>query len=210
MEHPLNVRLDAAAWVAHVEQWLGEKERCFLQDILDFPSATTTERYKRLGMNSKIGNAVKDRLTADGLVLGRDVKTGKGKVKLLGLTNDGIFLMRGHDARRPDGRAGGAVHEYWRNEVRKTLQEHGYTVQAEYALGEGRAVDLRGEKGGAVVWVEVETGRSDVGASSAKLSGVDGVRVLFFTDDALGEKCDAPVGVVVLSPATIASLVPLL
>jgi hypothetical protein len=74
-----------------------------------------------------------------------------------------------------------------------------------YALGDGRAVDLRGEKGGAVVWVEVETGRSDVGASLAKLGGVEGVRVLFFTDDALVEKYAAD-GVTVLSPATLASL----
>ena len=77
-----------------------------------------------------------------------------------------------------------------------------------YALGDGRAVDLRGEKGGAVVWVEVETGRSDVGASRAKLSGVEGVRVLFFTDDALVEKCSVTgcPGVKVLSPAGLSSL----
>lgn len=205
-EHALTVRLDAATWVASVEKRLGEKERCFLQDVLDHPASTTTERYRRLGLNSKVGNAVKDRLTADGLVLGRDIKTGKGKVKLLGLTNEGVFLMRGYDARKPDGRAGGGVHEYWRNELRKMLQERGYTVKAEYALGEGRAVDLRGERGGAVVWVEVETGRSDVGASIAKLGGVEGVRVLFFTDDALVEKSAAPPGVQVLSPATLASL----
>ena len=69
-------------------------------------------------------------------------------------------------------------------------------------------MDLRGEKGGAVVWVEVEPRRSDVGASIAKLGGVEGVRVLFFTDDDLMEKCPTEVvpGVQVLSPAGLSSL----
>jgi hypothetical protein len=89
------------------------------------------------------------------------------------LASRGVMLKR--------TRAGGAEHEYWKHELRVLLERHGYDVAEEFALGGGKTADLRADRGDHAIFIEVETGRSDIAANIAKYPD-DVQLVVFFTN----------------------------
>lgn len=88
---------------------------------------------------------------------------------------------RGVDTART--RHGGAEHEYWKHNVKRKLETLGYTVTAEHPVGNGKTVDLRATRGTDVLWVEIETGRSDITANIEKCKQLVGKKVLVFMDE---------------------------
>ena len=158
-----------------------EKEDLLLRDVNDQPISTVTRRYERLGWNAKTGNSVKDDVIRKGLAVFSPVTTPTGVVKILGLTEDGEEYLRGKGVLRERGRHGGAEHEYWKAVIRERLERLGYVVTEEAAVGGGKTVDLHATRTSDQVWVEVETGRSDIPANITKLSGLAGRRVIVFT-----------------------------
>jgi hypothetical protein len=102
-------------------------------------------------------------------------------VKILTLTTGGVAALAAHGITVKTQRSGGAEHEFWKHDVRTALERQGYTVTEEFPLGGGKSADLRAERAGRVLFVEVETGRSDVAANVAKYGDAD--LVVFFTSE---------------------------
>lgn len=161
---------------------LTEREEQLLADVAEQPISTITKRYERLGWSAKTGNAAKDGVIARGFAVFTPVTTPTGLVKILGLTDTGHAHLaeRGHAP--PRSRHGGAEHEFWKFVVRQQLERLGYAVADEFPIGGGKTVDLHAERGHDVVWVEVETGRSDIAANIEKLTGLDGRKLFVFTN----------------------------
>jgi hypothetical protein len=146
------------------------------------PISPITQRYDRLGWNAKTGNAIKDQVIGKGLAFFETVSTPTARVKILSLTEPGMAHLAGVGVDLQRTRHGGAEHEYWKWAIRSRLERQGYAVTEEYPVGEGKTVDLRATRGAEVLWVEVETGRSDIPANIAKCRALSGRVVFVFTD----------------------------
>lgn len=159
-----------------------DREEQLLRDVAAMPISPITQRYERLGWNAKTGNTIKDAVISKGFARFETVSTPTARVKILSLTGNGESCLaeRGVDLRR--SRHGGAEHEYWKWAIRSRLERAGYAVDEEYPVGDGKTVDLRATLGSEVVWVEVETGRSDILANIAKCRALPGRVVFVFTD----------------------------
>jgi hypothetical protein len=160
---------------------VSEREHALLVDVAQHPISYVTHRYERLGWSTRIGNDVKDSVIRKDLASFEAVPTPTGQVKILQLTRTGREHLGGHGVILPSGRVGGAAHEYWRHVLAQRLTILGFQVVQEFPLGAGAAVDLRASKPGAVVYVEIETGKSDVAANVAKCRALDGKVIFFFT-----------------------------
>jgi Type IV secretion-system coupling protein DNA-binding domain len=164
------------------------REKELLHDVARQPISTITDRYARLGWNAKTGNAIKDALLDKGLATFDPVSTPTGQVKILSLTDrareilerDGITLVR--------TRHGGPEHEYWKFMIADRLRKRGFTVTEEFAVGGGKTVDLRAVRGEEHLFVEIETGRSDISANAAKCAALTGTVLFVFTDARIREE----------------------
>ncbi len=129
-----------------------------LMDIAQKPLIAIANRYRLLGLNPKTGNEYKQQLLKLGLVKEVNINNGKGRIKLLELTDKGKTLMKkfGHSRSL---RHGGVEHLYWVKRVKKLLQ--GYKVLEEHPIGNGETVDLAiiGKK--KKIAIEIETGKSN-------------------------------------------------
>jgi len=160
---------------------VSEKEDVLLRDVNDHPISTVTGRYERLGWSAKTGNAAKDGVIQKGLAVFTPVTTPTGVVKILSLAEGGEEFLQAKGVLRERGRHGGAEHEYWKAVITERLERLGYAVTEEAPVGGGKTVDLHGKRGDEAVWVEVETGRSDIPANITKLSNLPGRKVMVFT-----------------------------
>lgn len=178
---------------------LSDREEALLRDIASQPISPITQRYERLGWNAKTGNSVKDLVIAKNLARFQLVSTPTARVKILSLTDAGVSYLEGLGVDLRRSRHGGAEHEYWKWTIKNRLERQGYRVEEEYPIGGGKSVDLRAERDGEVLWVEVETGRSDIAANIEKCRTLAGRVVFVFTDNNLREKCSASVPEAVLT-----------
>lgn len=160
-----------------------ERELQLLRDVAEHPISTITKRYERLGWNYRLGNTLKDAVIRNGLARFDPVSTPTAQVKILSLTDHGrdVLERAGVPVSRP--RHGGMAHEYWKATVREHLQRLGFRVQEEHPIGEGKTVDVYGESGNRRLYIEIETGRSDIRANATKCTDVNGEVVFLFTDD---------------------------
>src|SRR4051812_4856871 len=62
-------------------------------------------------------------------------------------------------------RLGGSEHDYWKWAITNQLRRQGYDVEP---IGGRKTVDVRATRGRETLWVEVETGRSDILANAKK------------------------------------------
>ena len=159
--------------------FVSENEHALLLDIVDHPISYITKRYERLGWAPKTGNAVKDGLIAKGLTTFDAVPIPTGQVKILSLAPQGETYLAAQGVKRPHCRRGGAAHEYWRHVVAERLSACGFLVTREAPLGSGKAIDLLATKAGRNIYVEIETGRSDLGANVEKCRRLPGTLVFF-------------------------------
>jgi len=156
---------------------LSEEERMFLQDILLCPLSNVTERYRRLDLNPKTGNRMKEKLAQTGLVKETTIKDGR-KITLLELTPKASILLGSNP--KKSWRKGGVEHQYWVKKVAEDYRKKGYRVEEEVPIGEGKSVDVVAVKDGKRIAIEVETGKSDVerNVKNCMEAGFDDVRVV--------------------------------
>jgi len=157
-------------------------------DVLLYPVSKMTARYERLGWNQKTGNAVKNKLLGKGLVRVENVTTPHGRVRILSLTDSGEVRAREYGHEFPPGRRASVEHEFWKVELAGQLEGLGFSVEVEYALGDGLSVDLCAVRGDLRLFVEVETGKSDVVGNVRKCARVGGVVLFFFTSQKVFRK----------------------
>ena len=129
-----------------------------MRDIREHPLDGVVKRYTRLGVSRRRGNHAKESLMAKNLILSVDVPTKTGKSVLLDLTPHVKENLRQKGIEVPTQRDGGLIHTYWKEELRRLLAEHGWTVTLEMPIGNGEAVDLAAVKGDCRVALEIETG----------------------------------------------------
>jgi len=161
---------------------VGEREEALLRDVATTPISPITHRYQRLGWHMEVGNRTKDAVLKRGLARFDAVSTPRGQVKILTLTAEGTTLLAARGITLKQTRTGGAAHEFWKHELRRVLERRGYVVTEEFALGGGKTADLRATRGEEILFVEVETGRSDVAANLTKYAD-DAQLVMFFTTE---------------------------
>lgn len=130
-----------------------------LVDIFEHPFASTTKRYKRLGLHSKLGNLCRRKLIFDKCVQPRKVVTKDGRLTLFEITGKGRLVLRdlGYEVEK---RSEGIVHRFWKDKVAGDYRAKGYEVSVEEFVN-GCRPDIVARKDGKVVAVEIETGKSD-------------------------------------------------
>lgn len=165
---------------------VNDREEALLRDVAAMLISPITHRYQRLGWHMEIGNRTKDAIIKKGLARFDAISTPTGQVKILTLTPEGTAFLVTRGVPPPRTRTGGAEHEYWKHDVRVRLERNGYTVTEEYPLGGGKTADLRAQRDERVVFVEVETGRSNIAANIAKYASGQELVVVFTSDEVAG------------------------
>jgi hypothetical protein len=160
-----------------------EREAALVHDVAQHPISTITRRYERLGWNPKTGNTIKDSVITKGLATFHPVSTPTGQVKILTLTDRARDYLERAGITLPRSRHGGPEHEYWKSVVAELLRKAGHTVTLEYAIGEGKAVDVHAVRAEEHLFIEVETGRSDIAANATKCAALSGHVIFVFTDE---------------------------
>lgn len=165
-----------------------ERDLQLLHDVVQHPISTITQRYQRLGWNAKTGNAIKDSIIAKGYTSFTPVTIPTGQVKILGLTEQAREHLERAGITVQRSRHGGPEHEYWKHVIADRLRQQGFTVTEEHPIGDGKTVDLHATRGDEHVFIEVETGRSDIIANATKCRGLTGSVVFVFTDGRVREE----------------------
>lgn len=160
-----------------------EAELALLRDVAEHPISTVTKRYERLVWNYRAGNEIKDKVIDAGLARFDAVATPKAQVKILSLTDRGRDALERAGISVARSRHGGAAHEYWKTMAMEHLRARGFQVQEEYPVGGGKTIDVFAQSDGRHLFVEVETGQSDILANIAKCESLDGEIVFLFTND---------------------------
>ena len=139
---------------------LPKSAESLLADILHHPLSGVVDRYRRLHLSRRKGNALKEQLLEREWVVPCEIPTRTGRVVLLEPTPRGEQQLRqlGHRVARVP-RHGGLVHRFWREKVRMYYQARGWSGTVEKPIGQGQCVDLVLSKGEQQVAVEIETGR---------------------------------------------------
>jgi len=166
---------------------VSDREEALLRDVAGTPISPITHRYQRLGWHMEIGNRTKDAIIKRGFARFDAVSTPRGQVKILRLTPDGIAVLASRGVAPKVARAGGAEHELWKHELHAVLQRHGYAVAEEFPLGGGKTADLRADRSDHVLFIEVETGRSDIAPNVAKYPS-DADLIVFFTSAEVAQR----------------------
>jgi hypothetical protein len=171
-------------------------EELLLRDIVDNRYSPSTERYRRLGLNDYQGKKAREALARKGLIEVKDLATRTGRIKLMVLTDKGKEVARGLGINAgASWRKGGLDHEYWKDKISRDYRSRGYRVIEEYALGEGKAVDLVAMKEGKGLAIEIETGKSDAIYNIRKCLDAGFDRVLcVVTNEKAGGKIERQLG----------------
>ncbi|MDA2912530.1 DUF87 domain-containing protein [Acidobacteriia bacterium AH_259_A11_L15] len=140
---------------------LTKEEIELLRDVMENITSGVAERYCRLNLSSYFGNKVCTVLLLKGLIEPVDISSGKGRVRLLWLTEKGKEALKNLGFEVPTRGRGGPEHEYWKEKVAQHLERRGYKVEMEKPVGGGKTIDLLAGKEGREVAIEIETGRSD-------------------------------------------------
>jgi hypothetical protein len=164
-----------------------EREEALLRDVALTPISPITHRYQRLGWHMETGNRTKDAIIEKRLARFDAVSTPRGQVKILTLTPAGVSHLSSQGVTLKQVRGGGAEHEYWKHELRTRFERHGYGVTEEHPLGGGRTADLRAHRDDRVLFIEIETGRSNIPANIAKYADGDEL-LLFFTSEEVASR----------------------
>lgn len=129
-----------------------------LIDILQYPLASVTERYKRQGFNARHGNRYKKMLVTDGLIQSKIITTHSGWITLFELTPKGKVTLRDFGYQVSDEKEG-VIHKYWKHAIEEYYKGKGFEVLVEARVN-GKP-DIIVISGGKKICVEVETGLSN-------------------------------------------------
>ena len=144
---------------------LSREEIRFLADIVARPLSTTVSRYQRLNLSRRRGNAVRQTLGSAGLIERVALATRSGQIALYQLTDLGRAVCSSIGiAPAPRPRAS-LEHRYWVSRTAKSFESKGYEVSREHPVKGNGAIDLLAQRPGERVAIEVETGKSNIGAN---------------------------------------------
>jgi hypothetical protein len=145
-----------------VEETVSELEENVIKDIVKFPYSGVVERYKRLGLSRRKGNACKKSLVSKGILETERICDGNRILVMLKLTAKGKKLAKDVGEKiKGSPRNGGMEHKYWKNKLAEHFKAKGWKVTPEYPIGGGKTIDLLIEKEGKRIPVEIETGGTD-------------------------------------------------
>ncbi len=149
-----------------------------LKDIYNTPLIPITERYRRLPVNPKFGNKLKNELITHGLIQPRKIVTGTGWLTLFDISKKGILVLQdlGIEATQT---AEGVIHKFWKFKTADEYRQKGYLVEIEKDIN-GRP-DIIAEKDGIRIAIEIETGKSDAEKNRKRdlAAGFDEVITIF-------------------------------
>ncbi|MBI9019027.1 MAG: DUF87 domain-containing protein [Phycisphaerae bacterium] len=128
-----------------------------LFDVISHPYDGIRIRYKRLGINEKIGNRVKEHLLFDGWFESQIIPCGKGRKLLLRLTKQAKEKLNLYTT---NPTFGSLEHEYWKNFYAEKFKDNDYQVTLEYPRASGNT-DMVVSKNDKTMAIEFETGKSD-------------------------------------------------
>jgi hypothetical protein len=173
-ESPVQTRKSTADSVPDPPlETMSRDEIRFLADVASWPLSTTVNRYQRLHLSRRRGNAVRQSLATGGIIEAVPIATRSGQVMLYQLTDHGRSVCESVGiAPGPVPRAS-LEHQYWVMKVREHFENLGYGVALEHPIPGDGAVDLLGERSGERVAIEIETGKSDIKTNLAKVKNAD-------------------------------------
>ena len=131
-----------------------------LLSIAEKPLLGMAERYRRICLSARSGNIAKRELISQELVKEVSIRNGRGRIKLLDLTDRGKEALKEYGYSK-SLRHGGIEHLYWLRHAKKRLETKGYMVMEEFPIGKGETVDLAIIGKDRKVAIEIETGKSD-------------------------------------------------
>lgn len=172
---------------------VSDRELALLRDVAEQPISTITKRYERLGWNARTGNETKDLVIRAGLARFEPVATPSAQIKILTLTEQGRGVLERAGIAVARSRHGGATHEYWKAMIAAHLRRHGFAVTEEDPVGGGKAVDLHAQQGSRALWIEIETGNSDIPANISKCAALQGEVIFVFTAAAVLQQHQAAI-----------------
>ena len=155
---------------------LTTEEEEFLRDVHSHPTSSIRERHARLRVSTYNGNTLQHSLLSSKLIFSEHVSIGKGRIKLLRLTNQGRRALGLSE--RTTKRRGGGTHAYWRGKVAEHFRSRGYEVTEEAPIGGGKTVDVVAENGKERTAIEIETGKADAVANAQKCLSAEFDRVI--------------------------------
>ena len=141
----------------------------FLADLVARPLSTTVNRYHRLHLSRRRGNAIRSDLQAADFIEGVPLSTRSGQVVLYQLTDPGRSLCRrvGID---PGLRPRESLeHRYWVCRAAQHYEDDGFSIIYEYSVKGNGAVDVLAERRDRRLAIEVETGKSNIQGNLVKL-----------------------------------------
>ena len=137
-----------------------KESKRLLVSIAEEPLLGIAERYRGIILNPRTGNKCKQELLGRRLVTEVNIKTPKGRIKLLDLTDRGKEALKEYGYSK-SLRHGGVEHLYWLRHAKRKLEARGYKVKVEYPIGKGETVDLAIIGKDRKVAIEIETGKSE-------------------------------------------------
>ena len=127
-------------------------EKRFLEEIRKRPQAPLTEITKALGMKTRRGYALKDRLREEGYLAEEKIRHGQGRPRIsLKLTDKGLEYLECEDEKNPP-QHGKSEHVFTVNKIASVLKDWNVKVED--------SCDVKAERDGYSVAIEVETGKS--------------------------------------------------
>lgn len=188
------------------KQGISDDEKAFLLDIAKEPFVGMARRYRKIGVSTRNGNRLRQRLEDEGYVVIREIKTQSGQLKLPELTAKAAELLQGlGQPVKRQGSAGGLEHRYWIHRIAEAYETRGYTVSIEKAVDGMQRVDIEAVKDGDRVAIEVETGQSDIAANVRKLQAAAFTRIIMAaTRPFVLKRCEAAVAGIPHAEAVLA------
>lgn len=129
-----------------------------LVDVFQHPLASATQRYNRLGINTRYGNEFKKSLISEGLIQPRTIVTNSGWITLFELTQKGRLMLRDLGYEVQDN-SEGVIHKYWKQKIGEYYKGKGFDILVEEHVNGKPDIIVMGN--GKKVSIEIETGNSE-------------------------------------------------
>jgi hypothetical protein len=183
--------------ISHPDKLFSKEAKKLLIDIFQRPLMQIAQRYRALNLNPRKGNALKRKLLQKYLIHPVKINTGKGRISLFDLSEQGKQLLRveGIEFKRAK-RKGSLLHQYWTDQAKQYFQNKGYGILEEIKIGGGKFIDLIGIKGQERIAIEIETGKSDYKKNIEKCLGKDFKKIYVIpTSNSVKEKIERKIKV---------------
>ncbi len=132
--------------------------KALLADIFQYPLSSLVNRYKRLGINPRLGNEYKKAMISEGLVAPKRLITRQTQVLLFELTEKGKSILRelGYEVKNDNE---SLTHKFWKTRIAGYYETKGFNTLVETHIN-GRP-DIIVVNDSKQIAVEIETGSSD-------------------------------------------------